>query len=356
MTRLLVPAGCFYLLLVIPCVATDHYVSTTGSDSGDGTVNSPWRTIQRAASAVNPGDRVTVGDGVYNETVAITRGGTPRAPVVFVAQHKWAAKIVPTSTAGNNNYTLSIASASYVSVQNFDITGTPTTDSIVKFYVSAPNNSLVGNSIHGSGVSYTDCISGSGVLIADNNEKISNNWIWNIGPRREAGFRCNQQHGIYVTAGSGGRIENNVIFQIWQGWSFHFNGKGLSNWTVVNNTIFNGGDNVHQSGGGFMLHCLGGSCDGNRVSKNIFANMQGFAFFEWNDGGSIGTGNVYENNVVFHCPISKWLHGRSANELNVDPEFVNYTGDQNGDYHLKHGSPASGRGAVTAARPWVTVT
>lgn len=346
----LVLESCFCLAFAFPCMAAVRYVSTAGSDGGNGTVKTPWRTIQHAADSVRPGDRVIVGDGVYNETVAITRGGAPKAPVLFVAQHKWGAKIAPTSTLGNNNYTLFIASASYVSVQDFEIVGTSTTDSVVKFYVGAPNNNLIGNNIHDSGVNYTNCISGAGVLIADNYETIEGNWIWNSGPPRDASFRCNQHHGIYVTAGSNGQIRNNIIFQIWQGWSFHFNGEGLSNWVVTNNTIFNGGDNAHQDGGGFILHCLGGKCDGNRVSDNIFANMQDFLFFEWSDGGSIGKGNVYQNNVAFQCAASKWIFGRPVNELSVDPQFVNYTGGQNGDYHLKQGSLASGRGALDATR------
>jgi hypothetical protein len=45
-------------------VATYH-VSPTGSDSNPGSEARPFRTIQKAADSVKPGDTVLVDDGVY---------------------------------------------------------------------------------------------------------------------------------------------------------------------------------------------------------------------------------------------------------------------------------------------------
>ena len=41
------------------------HVSTTGSDSADGSADAPFRTIDRAAQAAGPGDTVLVHAGVY---------------------------------------------------------------------------------------------------------------------------------------------------------------------------------------------------------------------------------------------------------------------------------------------------
>lgn len=59
------------------------HVSTSGSDSADGSAGSPFRTINRAAQATEPGDTVLVHAGVYREWVNPPRGGTAEAPITF---------------------------------------------------------------------------------------------------------------------------------------------------------------------------------------------------------------------------------------------------------------------------------
>ena len=77
--------------------ATTYYVSPTGSDSSSGTSSSPFKTIQKAADIVNPGDTVIVRDGTYTDTdgddfiVKISRSGTSSAWVTFKSENKWGA-------------------------------------------------------------------------------------------------------------------------------------------------------------------------------------------------------------------------------------------------------------------------
>jgi hypothetical protein len=51
------------------------HVATTGSDTADGSADTPFRTINRAAEAAQPGDTVLVHAGVYREWVRPRRGG-----------------------------------------------------------------------------------------------------------------------------------------------------------------------------------------------------------------------------------------------------------------------------------------
>lgn len=55
--------------------ATEFHVSMTGQDSNAGTQAAPFRTIQHAAEAAQPGDVITVHEGVYRERVNPPRGG-----------------------------------------------------------------------------------------------------------------------------------------------------------------------------------------------------------------------------------------------------------------------------------------
>ncbi len=59
--------------------ATEFHVATTGRDSDSGRENAPLRTIQRAAELAQPGDTVTVHEGVYRERVDPPRGGASEA-------------------------------------------------------------------------------------------------------------------------------------------------------------------------------------------------------------------------------------------------------------------------------------
>ena len=55
--------------------AADFNVATNGSDSNPGTPALPLRTIQHAADLAQPGDVITVHEGVYRERVNPPRGG-----------------------------------------------------------------------------------------------------------------------------------------------------------------------------------------------------------------------------------------------------------------------------------------
>jgi alpha-L-arabinofuranosidase len=55
--------------------STEYHVALTGSDSNPGTALAPLQTIQAAANLAQPGDTVTVHEGVYRERIDPPRGG-----------------------------------------------------------------------------------------------------------------------------------------------------------------------------------------------------------------------------------------------------------------------------------------
>lgn len=63
--------------------ATTFYVSTNGNDSNDGSLGSPWLTVQHAANTVAAGDSVIVSNGVFAEVVATKTAGTAANPITF---------------------------------------------------------------------------------------------------------------------------------------------------------------------------------------------------------------------------------------------------------------------------------
>ncbi len=78
---------CCKLLFVLSAAASaaDYFVSPTGDDANPGSLARPFRTIQKAADLMQPGDTCYVRGGTYRESVTLKRSGRPGAPIRFRA-------------------------------------------------------------------------------------------------------------------------------------------------------------------------------------------------------------------------------------------------------------------------------
>ncbi|MCK4958639.1 MAG: hypothetical protein KAT00_04555, partial [Planctomycetes bacterium] len=62
----------------------DVYVATDGSDSDKGRIDSPFRTIEKAVSELDPGETCYIRGGTYHEEVVINNlDGTSSSPITF---------------------------------------------------------------------------------------------------------------------------------------------------------------------------------------------------------------------------------------------------------------------------------
>src|SRR5437016_6081518 len=101
-----------------------YYVdAVAGNDANQGTSAQPFRTLQKAANVVSPGDGVLVNDGVYtggSTVLDISRSGTAANWIVFRAAHRWGAII-----DGQNNSSSAGVSVpgNYIAVEGFEIRG-----------------------------------------------------------------------------------------------------------------------------------------------------------------------------------------------------------------------------------------
>lgn len=64
-----------FLILSFTISAKEYHVSKSGKDKNNGTLKSPFLTIQTAANIALPGDIITVHEGVYRERINPPRGG-----------------------------------------------------------------------------------------------------------------------------------------------------------------------------------------------------------------------------------------------------------------------------------------
>jgi len=81
----------YYMLIVAfitfnSCYASKHvnyFVSTYGDDANNGSINKPFRTIQKAANVVKAGDVVFIKKGIYKERVILTNSGRKNKKIKF---------------------------------------------------------------------------------------------------------------------------------------------------------------------------------------------------------------------------------------------------------------------------------
>lgn len=193
------------------------YVSTTGRDTGDGSAANPFRTINHAASTVNPGDEIIVRPGTYTETIDVNRGGTAGAEVTIRSEIPGAALIRPPEGAHN---TITI-NANHVTIQGFDIKGGGG-DGIEANNVH--HITIRGNTVHDSGESGIQ-FNQSEFILVEGNETFGNassGWYSGISI-----YQCRNITGDTTTPGFRTIVRDNISYDNATKTGEHTDGNGI---------------------------------------------------------------------------------------------------------------------------------
>src|SRR5215470_5964986 len=350
-------------------VATYH-ISPTGSDSNPGSEARPFRTIQKAADSVKPGDTVLVDDGVYaysgpndcygKVVVCVSRGGSPDNWVVFRSKNKWGAKLDGGNGKAGAGFVVQ-GGASFVRIQDFEMTGLANVDgsaSGIDLFDGGSYFQVIGNHIHNIGQVCTNTSNGqNGVFIEADNVLVEANLIHDVGRLAPGARGCrpsnenwkNHNHGVYHDGGDHVTIRNNVIYNIKQGWAIQVWPKSRAHMNILNNTIAFG--NQHNGKLGAIV-MWAPSTGGMKVSDSTIANN---IFYEvntaaiWMGGASREepmrfsnvriSNNVISNGVLLSAEKNVDASGLilADNLEKTDPKFADPAAF---DFHLRSGSPA----------------
>ncbi|HEY0565188.1 MAG TPA: choice-of-anchor Q domain-containing protein [Terriglobales bacterium] len=334
-----------------PSTGRQLYVAPSGSDSGDGSVTRPWHTLSHADANARPGDVIHVAAGTYPSSaesgarLKTVNSGTAQAPIVWVSDTKWTAKITSTVTGNNAAWW---SAGNYVQIQGFEITGS----GALGIYNTGSHTRIIGNHIHD--IPATGCPTAGGAGIHDGNyaasdDDVIGNWVHDIG---DPSHPCARVHGIYH-ANLRGHIQNNVVYRN-QGWGIH-TWHAASNLTISGNTVFaNGWGGIiigatspdFPSGSGLNDYTV---VTDNIVYRNgLSPNVSGYGIDEY---GDLGTHNQYQNNLVTQNGPADWHLFATVAQGNIStaPAFVNYLDNGLGDYTLLSTSPAVGAGTSVGA-------
>jgi hypothetical protein len=320
------------------------YVSPTGSDTGDGSVNRPWATIQHADKAVRPGDTVMVLDGIYKGDITLNSSGTAEHRITYKAQNKWNVKVVGTGT-GDRTAVIRLGGG-YTDIEDFDITGSDANGIVLAYTGTAASfNRAIGNYVHDM---ITPCDSNSGTAIetggGDNYVGITHNdmignLIVNITPYNSC-LGGHQASGLFAEVPYS-VIANNIVINA---------GYAIQTWHAASHVIIFGNtlvNNLRPITVGAGDSPGGKVNDYSVVQNNIVYNSINTAIAET---GTTGFNNQYVNNLIYRGDTSIRLNNglHATGTINADPKFVNNTGTAAGNYRLQPSSPARGAGFALA--------
>ncbi len=94
--------------------AETHYLSPDGDDAAAGTEQAPWRSLEHASEALQPGDTLVLLPGEYPGTLTVTTQATAEAPVVIRAAERRTARL---TSDGEGGFAISINGAAHLRLE-----------------------------------------------------------------------------------------------------------------------------------------------------------------------------------------------------------------------------------------------
>ena len=341
-------------------VASDFYISTTGSDSNACTQGAPCATFNHVDGLVQPGDSVHVMSGTYslNSSTCITtaKSGTSSAPITWQSDVHGAAHI------NGNGACLYMwhATGSYQKILGFDFTGVQNNSNppsaVILTVGTNGNHEIAYDTFHDlTGYFGAAIITQPGEAEPSGYSGAPCSVHDNIFSNIAVGFNSTKDHySIYNTCGTNTTIYNNLIYnegsiaiQCWH---------SANNVHIYNNTI------DHSYWGILVGTGDQGAVNGAYfdVTNNIVSNTTDSIVAEDQAPGLISSSSIFRNNLLFNN-VTDWYYNNNGTTKSItssftvsgtisgkDPLFVVQS---SGNYRLQSGSPAIGAGLETSFTP-----
>jgi hypothetical protein len=313
----------------------DRVASPQGSDSDPGTLARPFRSAQRLADALSPGETGCLRAGDYSAdegdefVLRFERGGAAGAPVTIRSYPGERAHVVGIIMVDRGS--------DFVRIADLDIEGTGVQNT-VKVY--AANTVIEGNDITNEMRGDSCLMLGSSSAGRATGTVVRRNTFHDCGAKANE----NHDHSIYAAQVDDARIVNNT-FSNSAAYTVQLYPNAQR--TVVARNVMDGGADTIR--GGIVI---GGddstASSGNVVQRNVIAYAPtGSVATYW--PGPVGTGNVVRSNCSWAAGDDIDEEGlRAVGNITGNPRFRNRA---SGDYRLAPDSACMsvlGRKAVSA--------
>jgi parallel beta-helix repeat protein len=263
-----------------------YYVSTTGSDSGDGSPSSPWQTLAKAAAATPAGATAIVEAGSY-AGFTMSRSGQVGAPIAIQAASAGSVQVTPPAGAS----TITIADVHDVTLSGLDIEGSIGTGNAGVEVLDGSSDITISGGTIANNHSYGVDVNGS------TNVTISGNTITG----NDTGIRINRAgagvviQGNSVVNNTGMVVDDPTPGNDWGavGISFlHTVGPLVARGNTIHGNRGQS-DDYGYDGGGFEIY---GASGVTMTSNTIYDNQD---VLETGTDGAACSGNVFSRNVAW---------------------------------------------------------
>ncbi|WP_438348663.1 choice-of-anchor Q domain-containing protein [Paenibacillus sp. FA6] len=295
-----------------------YYVSTAGDDNNPGTLTSPWRTIQKAANTLLPGNTVYVRGGTYSEYVSFKRSGTQEGGYITFQNYSNEIPVIDGTgkdVTSANQALLYLSNVSYVRIKGFEIRNLVTT---------SQSRDPAGIRVRGIG-SYIQLL---------------NNNVHHIENRATEG----NAHGIHVLGSSIQPmtqidIQDNEVHDLITGSSESVTLSGnVDGFTIMRNHIYEN-NNIGIDVAGFYGACSNPCVDQTRngvISGNTVHHIDTSDNPAYRKGSHIAAGiyadgatkvliernHLYSND--FGISLASEAQGRSTSDIRVQNNYIHH--------------------------------
>jgi parallel beta-helix repeat protein len=307
-SRIVIVSPVFLICLLFlqrPLLAAQFFVSTSGSDTADGSCTHPFKSIEDALPRVKPGDEIVITAGEYPSAFDITGvNGTKDNPVVIRAEKN---KRVLISPQAQRTVGIKVSDCSYVTIRGLEIKGITETMAIV--LDTCHYCKIVGNVVH-------DCKKIGIYLGASNDNHVLGNICYHNDGGIYIGRRSTRnlvEANVCAFGNASSENADGIASSNCRRNTYRFNllvgnnDDGLDMWTSKQNTIeynfaCSNGDRKEGDGNGFKL---GGNWKNRRPDSTWDGgeNIVRHNLSCWNlSTGFTNNGsshNEYEHNVSF---------------------------------------------------------
>lgn len=267
--------------------STAFYVSTNGSDSNDGSRNTPWGTIQYALDQLEPGHTLTILPGTYNEEPVMSRSGAANNKI-YIKGQSLDTTLLDGSNADRDLFF--VEDADYIEISNLTISGAPRAG----VRLSRSNNIEIRNCLianNGTWGIFTDF---------SDDTTISNCDV----------YGSVEEHGIYISNSSDNAIIRNNLVHHNHGSGIQINadpsmgGDGISSACLIENNL------VYENGWGGGAAINLASVRESTIRNNIVAYNYAGGIAAWDDGQGWQWGCkdlIIVHNTIYFRPLEgRW--------------------------------------------------
>ena len=258
----------------------DKFASPLGLDASLGSELLPFRTPQRLADSLAPGQTGCLKAGTYSGGLTISKGGASGAHVTIESAPGERALIIGRVAVEPG--------ADHVALLNLDLVGM-NPQNLASPMIEADYVTIAGSDITNM-QSQGDCVFVGSDEHPVERAAILRNRIHNCGELPVT----NHEQGITVWNAGDTEISRNVIFDnADRGVQLYPHAQRTH---LAYNTIDGNGEGIQIAGSG-----LSATSDYNVIERNLITNSVQRDNIEafWPEGGTVGTGNLFRDNCVF---------------------------------------------------------